>query len=201
MIYTKTDRIIQNEGTFLMTQKKERHILIGTGAASLGLAAVLFVLTMLAGRLDSVWEPLFVLFLGLGCQCFLRVLLTTGWQYDHDRLFVTTSGWFQKNQLDKAILKRDPVCQWADLTAYDPEAFEVRPGERELVVQHTCTLELANELAAGLAFLPLLIALFADRPVLCLIILLVLSAGFSALAVYMAERARQFRFNVKAGRV
>lgn len=183
-----------------MTQSKERQVLIWTGAASLVLTIVLFALTVALGRLDSVFEPFFLFFLGLGCQCAIRLFLTTRWNYDHDRLFVTTSGWFQKGKLDKAILKRDPVCKWADLTGYDPENFTVRPGERELIVQHTCTLELANLLNAVLAFLPLLMLIFADRVILCLIILLVLGLAFSAWSLYTVMRARQFRFQVKAGR-
>ncbi|MBQ8063754.1 MAG: hypothetical protein IJ547_06675 [Clostridia bacterium] len=183
-----------------MTQSKERQVLIWTGVASLVLTIVFFALTVALGRLDRVLEPFFLFFLGLGCQCGIRLLLTTRWNYDHDRLFVTTSGWFQKNKLDKAVLKRDPVCRWADLTGFDPENFGVRPGERELVVQHTCTLEIINSLNAVLAFLPLLMLLTADHILLSLVIFLLLGLAFSAWSLYTVMRARQFRFQVKAGR-
>lgn len=184
-----------------MTQSKERQVLTGTGAASLVSAILFFVLTVAVSRFDNLWEPLFLLSLGLACQCGIRLLLTTCWNYDHDRLFVTTRGWFQKNRLDKAILKRDPVCKWADLTEVDPENFVVRPGERELVVQHTCTMELANILNAVLAFLPLVMLLFADRIIMSLILFLLLGVVFSGWSIYNVMRARQFRFQVKAGRV
>lgn len=184
-----------------MTQSKERQVLTLAGVASLVLAILFFVLTVAVSRFDNLWEPLFLLSLGLACQCGIRLLLTTRWNYDHDRLFVTTSGWFQKNKLDKAILKRDPVCKWADLTGVDPENFQVRPGERELVVQHTCTLELVNLLNAVFAFLPLVMLVFADRVVLSLVLFLVPGLAFAAWSIYNVMRARQFRFQVKAGRV
>ncbi|MBQ2437654.1 MAG: hypothetical protein II265_06165, partial [Clostridia bacterium] len=119
-----------------MTQEKERQVLLWAGVASLVLAAVLFVLTIVVDMLDNVWEPLFVLMLGLGCQCAIRLFLTAKVKYDHDRLFVTTSGWFQKNRFDKWLIKKDPVMKWADLSDYDTDAFLVVPGQRELTVQH-----------------------------------------------------------------
>ena len=164
------------------------------------LAAVLFVLTVVVDALDNVWEPLFVLMLGLGCQCFIRFFLTTNVKYDHDRLFVTTSGWFQKNRFDKWLIKKDPVRKWADLSDYDTDAFLVVPGQRELTVQHTCTLELLSELAAVLAYLPLVLISPADRKVEALLVLLVPAILFSAWAVFSAARARHYRFQVKAGR-
>ena len=59
-----------------MTQQRERQILLWSGVAFLVLAAVLFVLTVVVDALDNVWEPLFVLMLGLGCQCAIRLFLT-----------------------------------------------------------------------------------------------------------------------------
>ena len=184
-----------------MTQQKEIRILQIAAVVSFLMAVLFFVLTLVRQDPNSIWEPLFVLALGLVAQCAMRLILTSRLRYDHDRLFVTTDGWFQKNKLDKAILKRDPVQKWADLTTYDPEAFQPGPGERELVVQHTCTNELMNEVNAVLAFLPLVLAVAADRKLVALIVLLVLSIAFSALAAVLSERARQFRFLVKAGRV
>lgn len=121
-------------------------------------------------------------------------------QYDHDRLFVTTSGWFQKNRFDKWLIKKDPVRKWADLSDYDMDAFLVVPGQREVTVQHTCTLELLYELAAFLAYLPLVMIIPADRKVEALLVLLVPAVLFSAWAVFSAARARHYRFQVKAGR-
>ena len=183
-----------------MTQQRERQVLLWAGVAFLALAVVLFVLTVVVDALDNVWEPLFVLALGLGCQCFIRFFLTTNVQYDHDRLFVTTSGWFQKNKLDKWLIKKDPVMKWADLSDYDTDAFLVVPGQRELTVQHTCTLELLNLLAAVFAYLPLVMIIPADRKVEALLVLLVPAVLFSAWAVFSAVRARHYRFQVKAGR-
>ena len=183
-----------------MTQEKERQILLWAGVALLVLAAVLFVLTIVVDMLDNVWEPLFVLMLGLGCQCAIRLFLTAKVKYDHDRLFVTTSGWFQKNKLDKWLIKKDPVMKWADLSDYDTDAFLVVPGQRELTVQHTCTLELLNLLAAVFAYLPLVMIIPADRKVEALLVLLVPAVLFSAWAVFSAVRARHYRFQVKAGR-
>ena len=184
-----------------MTQQRERQVLLWAGVAFLALAVVLFVLTVVVDTLDNVWEPLFVLMLGLGCQCAVRFFLTTNVPYDHDRLFVTTSGWFQKNRFDKWLIKKDPVRKWADLSDYDMDAFLVVPGQRELTVQHTCTLELLYELAAVLAYLPLVLIIPADRKVEALLVLLVPAILFSAWAVFSAARARHYRFQVKAGRV
>ena len=172
-----------------MTQQRERQVLLWAGVAFLALAVVLFVLTVVVDALDNVWEPLFVLALGLGCQCFIRFFLTTNVQYDHDRLFVTTSGWFQKNRFDKWLIKKDPVRKWADLSDYDMDAFLVVPGQREVTVQHTCTLELLYELAAFLAYLPLVMIIPADRKVEALLVLLVPAVLFSAWAVLKAGRA------------
>lgn len=183
-----------------MTQQRERLVLLGAGAASLVLAAVVFLLTVLVDKLDNVWEPVFVLLLGLGCQCFIRLFLTTKVPYDHDRLFVTTSGWFQKNRFDKWLIKKDPVRKWADLSSYDPENFLVKPGMRELTVQNTSTLELFYELAAVLQYLPLLMIIPADRKVEALLVLLVPAVLFSAWDVFSALRTRHYRFQVKAGR-
>lgn len=183
-----------------MTQQRERLVLLWAGVASLVLAAVFYVLTVTVDALDKVWEPLFVFALGLGCQCTIRLLLTTKLPYDHDHLFVTTSGWFQKNRFDKWLIKKDPVRKWADLSDYDMDAFLVVPGQRDKTVQHTCTLELMNLLAAVLAFLPLLMILPADRKVEALIVLLVPGVLFAAWAVFSVVRARHYRFQVKAGR-
>lgn len=184
-----------------MTQRTERLVLLWTGAVSLVLTAVFFGLTVFYDELEAVWNVLLVIFLGLFAQCAMRLILTTGLRYDHDRLFVTTSGWFQKNSLDHRLIRKDPVRQWSDLTNYDPNNFTLRPGQRELGIQHTCTLELMNELNAALAFLPLLLALFADRKLMTLLVMLGLSLLFAARAVFMALRARHYRFNIKAGRV
>lgn len=183
-----------------MTQQRERLVLLWTGVASLVLAAVCFVLTIAFDELDKVWEPLFVLTLGVGCQCTIRLLLTTKLPYDHDHLFVTTSGWFQKNRFDKWLIKKDPVRKWADLSDYDSDAFLVVPGQREVTVQHTCTMELMNLLAAVFAFLPLLMILPADRKIEALIVLLVPGVLFAAWAIFSVVRARHYRFQVKAGR-
>ncbi|MBO7681255.1 MAG: hypothetical protein J6T14_07080 [Clostridia bacterium] len=183
-----------------MTQHTERLALLWVGAVSLVLTAVFFGLTVFFDELEAVWNVLLVVFLGLLCQCAMRFFLTTGLRYDHDRLFVTTSGWFQKNRLDHRLIRKDPVRQWADLSNYDPVNFTVRAGQRELGIQHTCTLELVNELNAVLAFLPLLIAIPADRKRMTLLVMLALALLFSARAVYMALRARHYRFIIKSGR-
>ncbi len=184
-----------------MTQQKETKALWIAAAAAILLAVLFLVLTLTLPDLDTVWGPLFVFSLAVALQCGIRLLLMFRVNYDHDRLFVTTSGFFQKNKLDKAMLKRDPVQKWADLRSYDPENFEVKPGERELVIQHTCTNELLNELNAVLAFLPMLLLIFAEQKLPALIVLLVLCVACCALAAIAAERARQFRFQVKSGRV
>lgn len=184
-----------------MTQQKETKVLQIGAVAGFLLALLFFVLTLYVADLDPVWEPLFVLSLAVACQCVIRLLLTTRLQYDHDHLFVTTSGYFQKNRLDKALQKRDSVQKWADLRSYDPEHYEVKPGERELVIQYTCTAEVLSELNAVLAFLPMLLLVFAERKLPALIILLVVCVVFCALTVFAAMRARQFRFQVKSGRV
>ena len=184
-----------------MTQQTERRVLLGVALTSLVSGAAFFVLTLTVHTLDGVWEPLFLLCLGLLCQCAIRLLLTSRLNYDHDRLFVTTGGWFQKNRFDKWLIRKDPVRKWSDLAAYDPENLEVKPGMRELAIQHTCTLELVNEINAGLTFLSLLMSILADRKVLALLILLGLSILFSLWAVFTAVRARHYRFNIKAGRV
>ena len=184
-----------------MTQRIERQVLLWTGVVSLVLTAVFFGLTVLYDELEALWNVLLVIPLGLLCQCAMRFLLTTGLRYDHDRLFVTTSGWFQKNKLDRRVVRKDPARSWANLANYDPKNFTVRPGQRELGIQHTCTLELVNELNAVLAFLPLLLTIPADRKLLTFLLLLVLSLVFSAWAVFMAVRARHYRFNIKAGRI
>ena len=183
-----------------MTQRKERQILTGVAAASLVLCIAAFGLTMNFYTGDTLWEALFVLFLGLACQCAIRLILTTKLRYDHDRLFVTTMGWFQKNRLDKKLAEKESVRQWADLQSYDPEAFRVEAWDRELIIQHTCTFEIVNEINAVAALLVPLLALLADNKVAALIILLILSLGFCAFAALSAARARHFRFNVKAGR-
>ena len=69
-----------------------------------------------------------------------------------------------------------------------------------MTVQHTCTLELLYELAAFLAYLPLVMIIPADRKVEALLVLLVPAVLFSAWAVFSAARARHYRFQVKAGR-
>lgn len=184
-----------------MTQQKERQVLLWTGAAAAVLAVGLFVLTFTSAAPNAILEPLFVLALAVACQCAMRLILTTKLQYNHDRLFVTTSGWFQKNALDRKLTESVSVQQWANLQTYDPDAFSVSATGLEKAVQHTCTLELMNEINGVLAFLSLLFLLLADNKPLALIPLLVVSIGFSALAVATAVRARQFRFQVKAGRV
>lgn len=184
-----------------MTQRTERLALLWVGAVSLVLTAAFFVLTVLYDELEAVWNVLLVVFLGLFFQCAVRLFLTTGLRYDHDRLFVTTSGWFQKNALDHRLIRKDPVRQWSDLASYDPKNLTVRAGQRELGIQHTCTLELMNELNAVLAFLPLLLAVFADRKLMTFLVLLATALLFSARAAFMALRARHYRFNIKAGRV
>ena len=64
------------------------------------------------------------------------------------------------------------------------DAFLVVPGQREVTVQHTCTLELLYELAAFLAYLPLVMIIPADRKVEALLVLLVPAVLFSAWAVF-----------------
>ena len=86
-----------------MTQQKETKVLQIAAVAGFLLALLFFVLTLYVADLDPVWEPLFVLSLGVACECAIRLLLTSRLQYDHDKLFVTTSGFFQKNKLDKAL--------------------------------------------------------------------------------------------------
>lgn len=183
-----------------MTQPKERQILLGVCAGSLVLCIVLFLLTLNLTVGGALWDALFVLFLGLACECGMRLVLTAKINYDHDRLFVTTSGWFQKTQLDKRLFEKEKVRVAGDLQTYDPDAFRVENWSRELVIQHTCTYELLNEINAVAAFLVLFFVLFADNKLPALILLFVLSLAFSAWAVIMAMRARQFRFNIKAGR-
>lgn len=184
-----------------MTQKKERQVLLWTGVASLALAVLLFVLTIAFDRLSLLWSVLFTLLLGLVAECGIRLLLTTKIPYDHSKLFVTTSGFFQKNRFDKWLIQKNPLRRWADLSNYNPEAFKVLPGQRELTVQHTCTLEVVNLLAAVLSYLPLVFLIPADRKGMTLVILLVLSILFSIWAAFSAARARHYRFQVKAGRI
>ncbi len=184
-----------------MTQQKERQVLMRTGVASFALAVLFFVLTIAFGGFSWVWGALFTLVLGLASECGIRLLLTTKLPYDHSRLFVTTSGFFQKNRFDKWLIQKDPLRRWADLSDYDSDAFSVVSGQRELTVQHTCTLEVMNLLAAVLSYLPLLFIIPADRKGVAFVILLVLSILFSIWAAFSAARARHYRFQVKAGRI
>lgn len=184
-----------------MTEEKERKVLLWTSVGTLVLAVVFFALTAALGALDKILEPLFLIALGIACECGIRYLMMTKVPYDNDHTFVTTSGWYQKNRFDKWLIQKDPVRRWADLSKYNPDVFAVVPGQRETTVQRTCTLERMNLVAAVLAFLPLLTILPSGRKATVLIVMLILGVLFCAWDLFSAVRARHYRFQVKAGRV
>ena len=184
-----------------MTQEREKRILQWGTIAAVALAAVFFVLTFLVYEMDKVWEPFFVLFLGLAAEFGMRLILLFRVPYDNERRFVTNSGWFQKNALDKWMLSHPSNLWREDMQHYDPEAFSLAANAGDTAVQHTCVYELLCELNAVFSFLPLVFLAMADNKLVSLAVLLVICLVFCAYSVCMAARARMFRFHIKAGRV